>query len=152
VTTSSFAEAVRAADDVLGGSHVLQRLGYAACRRDLSDKTLALPATCRFAIQPCGSRRLEICFCYSPRGNHWFTVEVFNHPAASSFLLDEWLARQGDTLAPYPFILQSYSGTQGERLAGFVSFLERHLTAASMAGILSGKEWEDIPFNWGALK
>ena len=149
---SSFTEAVRTVDDVLGSSAVLRRLGYATCSRDLSEETQALPAMCRFTLQTSWSRRLAICFCYQRDGNHFLTVEVFNPPAASSFLLDEWLVRQGVTLDPYPFILSSYMGTQGERLAGFVSFLERHLASPGLAGILSGREWADIPFDWGTLK
>lgn len=149
---SSFAEAVRMVDDVLGSSTVLRGLGYATCSREPSGETQALPPMCRFTLQTSASRRLAICFCHQRDGNHFFTVEVFNPPPASSFLLDEWLIRQGDTLDPYPFILSSYSGTQGERLAGFVSFLERHLSSAGLAGILSGRDWADIPFDWGALK
>jgi len=131
---------------------VFRRLGYAGCSRELVDETPHLPARCRFELRPSQDRRLVIDLCHQRDGDHFFTVEVFNVPAADSFLLDEWLIRLGVGLDPYPFILSSYAGTEPERLAGFVGFLDRHLSAERLAGVLGGREWQHIPFNWGALK
>jgi hypothetical protein len=151
-TPLSFADAVETVHALLGASAVVGPLGYAACGRELSDETPHLPARCRFAVRPGEGRRLAIDFCYRPDGGHFFTVEVFNVPAADSFLLDEWLSRRGVGLDPYPFVLSSYAGSERERLAGFVAFLDRHLSAGRLAGVLAGRDWEHIPFNWGALK
>jgi hypothetical protein len=148
----SFADAVETVHELLGASAVLGRLGYAACSREVSEETPHLPAKCRFAVRPSEGRRLVIDFCYQPSGNHFFTVEVFNVPAADSFLLDEWLSRWDVGLDPYPFILASYAGSEQERLVGFIGFLDRHLSAERLAGVLAGRDWEHIPFNWGALK
>ncbi|MBX9622674.1 MAG: hypothetical protein K2X82_02560 [Gemmataceae bacterium] len=148
----SFAEAVETVHGLLGASAVFGRLGYAACSRELSDETPALPARCRFAVRPCEGRRLVIDFCYQGDGVHYFTVEVVNVPAADSFLLDEWLSWRGVRLDQYPFILSSYDGAERDRLAGFVAFLDGHLSAERLAGVLAGRDWEHIPFNWGTLK
>jgi hypothetical protein len=152
VAPLSFAEVVGMVHGLLGGSAVLGRLGYTACSRELSDETPTLPARCRFALQPSGSRRLVIDFCYLPSGNHFFTVEIFNLLAGDSFLLDEWLSRWEVPLDPYPFILSSYAGAERERLADFIAFLDRQLSSERLVGILAGRDWEHIPFDWGALK
>jgi hypothetical protein len=95
----TFADAIEALHGLLGASAVFGRLGYATCIRELSEKTPHLPAICRFELRPHENRRLVIDFCRSARGDHWFTVEVFNVSAADSFLLDEWLGRLGISLS-----------------------------------------------------
>jgi len=148
----SFADDVGTLHGLLGNSAVLRRLGYAACIREMSDETPTHSAKCRFDLHPSATRRLSIDVCCSQRDDHYFIVEVFNDPAADSFLLDEWLNQRGVSLHPYPFVLTSYPGAGNDRLCGFVAFLDRHLGEERLAGVLAGQEWEHIPFNWGATK
>jgi hypothetical protein len=149
---SSFTEAVEWVHAMFSKSEVLRQLGYGTCSREVPAESPFLPATCHFAMHTSGNRRLVISFCYGQDGNHFFTVEVFNTTAASSFLLEEWLSQQGVKLEPYPFILSSYAGTPSERLTGFVSFLDSQLSTAEMADVLGGRGWLNIPFDWGSLK
>lgn len=150
--SSSFSVVAETVHGLFSKSIVLGSLGYAEGSRELSEKTPFLPAKCRYSLRPSEGRRLVIDFCYQSDSNHYFVVEVFNVPAADSFLLDEWLSQRGTELNPYPFILSAYVGSERERLAGFVAFLDQHLSAERLAGVLAGRDWEHIPFNWGALK
>lgn len=101
-----------------------------------------------------GEGGVDVSVSFSPKsnGNDNFTVFIYNRKIGSDFCLDDWLKIHGVKNVIDSFRLSSYSGEFSERLDLFFMYLESIFSIPELMNILSGREWEEVPFNWAGMK
>lgn len=144
--SESLSETVALIGDVFSESPVLREIGFDATNYDLLLETPTRCDSCLFHFSPAPRRRMTISFSYLRLNKHFFTVEIFNTAMNDSFLLCEWMRLKDAKVVADPFSLSAYSGTLRERLTAFVRLLEAQFQDAAFNRILTGRDWQHIPY------
>lgn len=128
------------------------KVGLSYLKEELVPPSKLLGEQYRFWFS--GVKGIEIRVTFGPRteSNDYFTVFIFNRNLGDDFSLNDWLKINGGKNTIESFRLLSYSGSFEEKLDGFMIYLESIFSMPNMADILSGKKWEDVPFDWGDMK
>ncbi|GAA6167976.1 hypothetical protein [Sessilibacter corallicola] len=101
-----------------------------------------------------GMHSIEVSVKFNPisNGNDNFTLFIYSRKIGSDFCLDDWLKIHGEENVIDAFRLLSYSGSFSDRLDAFFIYLESIFSMPELMNILSGTEWEDVPFDWAGMK
>jgi hypothetical protein len=98
-------------------------------------------------------RSLDAIFYSQPSGMDFFLINIVNDELQDTFALHNWMKKH----AVYDetrnrFVLSSYSGEFGEKLASFLSYLDGVLRDDAMQSILNGRSWEKVFFDWAGMR
>lgn len=128
----------------------LKSLSFSAFSESFSVGSNVLPSAWDYCVK--GPEGMSIFIRYSEfRNQASVLVSISKAEESESLRVVEWLRNKGRQEEADKFLIENIQQNGMALIMGAMDLLD-NLFCSELSGVLSGKSWEDTPFDWGSYR